>query len=314
MSNKFILTIFTGVLIISLTGFFLAISVSNNLKISLERIEKTMENLDRKEALLDKRVAPYIYTGESVGYVIGFENGTRFYFSGPTGLDSNLQLIGRFYKPDVAFLPIGNIYSLSPKSAAYAACLIDPSSYIVPDRYASFPELVKNPEEFFKELEKYDLRSKALKFQIGEEKELLGIKTEWLGHGAWLLESPKGLRILIDPEVQYNLNFPRKYRELVQLKKIDLILFTNGRFDSLSLSDFRKWGQLFNPVFITPYELGIWLKSRFPSYKIVAVDQGASLSEKELLKLGVSKEKAKKFSDLIIDVVSASHSSSAIPE
>ena len=314
MSNKFILTIFTGVLIISLTGFFLAISVSNNLKISLERIEKTMENLDRKEALLDKRVAPYIYTGESVGYVIGFENGTRFYFSGPTGLDSNLQLIGRFYKPDVAFLPIGNIYSLSPKAAAYAACLIDPSSYIVPDRYASFPELVKNPEEFFKELEKYDLRSKALKFQIGEEKELLGIKTEWLGHGAWLLESPKGLRILIDPEVQYNLNFPRKYRELVQLKKIDLILFTNGRFDSLSLSDFRKWGQLFNPVFITPYELGIWLKSRFPSYKIVAVDQGASLSEKELLKLGVSKEKAKKFSDLIIDVVSASHSSSAIPE
>jgi len=314
MSNKFILTIFTGVLIISLTGFFLAISVSNNLKISLERIEKTMENLDRKEALLDKRVAPYIYTGESVGYVIGFENGTRFYFSGPTGLDSNLQLIGRFYKPDVAFLPIGNIYSLSPKAAAYAACLIDPSSYIVPDRYASFPELVKNPEEFFKELEKYDLRSKALKFQIGEEKELLGIKTEWLGHGAWLLESPKGLRILIDPEVQYNLNFPRKYRELVQLKKIDLILFTNGRFDSLSLSDFRKWGQLFNPVFITPYELGIWLKSRFPSYKIVAVDQGASLSERELLKLGVSKEKAKKFSDLIIDVVSASHSSSAIPE
>lgn len=314
MSNKFILTIFTGVLIISLTGFFLAISVSNNLKISLERIEKTMENLDRKEALLDKRVAPYIYTGKAVGYVIGFENGTRFYFSGPTGLDSNLQLIGRFYKPDVAFLPIGNIYSLSPKAAAYAACLIDPSSYIVPDRYASFPELVKNPEEFFKELEKYDLRSKALKFQIGEEKELLGIKTEWLGHGAWLLESPKGLRILIDPEVQYNLNFPRKYRELVQLKKIDLILFTNGRFDSLSLSDFRKWGQLFNPVFITPYELGIWLKSRFPSYKIVAVDQGASLSEKELLKLGVSKEKAKKFSDLIIDVVSASHSSSAIPE
>lgn len=314
MSNKFILTIFTGVLIISLTGFFLAISVSNNLKISLERIEKTMENLDRKEALLDKRVAPYIYTGESVGYVIGFENGTRFYFSGPTGLDSNLQLIGRFYKPDVAFLPIGNIYSLSPKAAAYAACLIAPSSYIVPDRYASFPELVKNPEEFFKELEKYDLRSKALKFQIGEEKELLGIKTEWLGHGAWLLESPKGLRILIDPEVQYNLNFPRKYRELVQLKKIDLILFTNGRFDSLSLSDFRKWGQLFNPVFITPYELGIWLKSRFPSYKIVAVDQGASLSERELLKLGVSKEKAKKFSDLIIDVVSASHSSSAIPE
>ena len=314
MSNKFILTIFTGVLIISLTGFFLAISVSNNLKISLERIEKTMENLDRKEALLDKRVAPYIYTGKAVGYVIGFENGTKFYFSGPTGLDSNLQLIGRFYKPDVAFLPIGNIYSLSPKAAAYAACLIDPSSYIVPDRYASFPELVKNPEEFFKELEKYDLRSKALKFQIGEEKELLGIKTEWLGHGAWLLESPKGLRILIDPEVQYNLNFPRKYRELVQLKKIDLILFTNGRFDSLSLSDFRKWGQLFNPVFITPYELGIWLKSRFPSYKIVAVDQGASLSEKELLKLGVSKEKAKKFSDLIIDVVSASHSSSAIPE
>ncbi len=314
MSNKFILTILISVLIISLTGIFLAISVSNNLKISLERIEKTMENLDRKEALLEKRVAPYIYTGEAVGYVIGFENGTKFYFSGPTGLDSNLQLIGRFYKPDVAFLPIGNIYSLSPKAAAYAACLIGPSSYIVPDRYASFPELVKNPEEFFKELEKYDLRSKALKFQIGEEKELLGVKTEWLGHGAWLLESPKGARILIDPEIQYNLNFPRKYQELVQLKKIDLILFTNGRFDSLSLSDFRKWGQLFNPVFITPYELGIWLKSRFPSYKIVAVDQGASLSEKELLKLGVSKEKAKKFSDLFIDVVSASHSSSAIPE
>jgi len=314
MSNRFILAILTGFLIISLTGIFLAISTSNNLKISLQRMEKAIERLDRENALLNKRAAPYIYTGQSVGYVIKFENGTRFYFSGPTGLSSDLELIGRFYKPDVAFLPIGNIYTLSPKAAAYAACLICPSSYIVPDRYASFPELVKTPEEFFKELEKYDLGAKALKFQIGEEKELLGVKTEWLGHGAWLVESPGGVRILIDPEVQYNLSFPRKYRELVQLKKIDLVLLTNGRFDSLSLSDFRKWGELFNPVFVTPYELGIWLKSRFPSYKIVAVDQGASLSEKELLKLGVDKEKAKQFSDLIIDVVSANHNSSAIPE
>lgn len=314
MFNKIVLSIIAGAVIISLIGIYLAVNTPAQIRESLEVEQSEIERLNNEIQTLNKRVASYIYTGQSVGYVIRFENGIKFYFSGPTGLNSDLELIGSFYKPDVAILPIGNIYTMDPKAAAYAASLVNPSSYIVPDRYKSFPELTKDPEEFFKELEKYNLGGMPLEFQVGKEKEILGVRTEWLGHGDWLLESPKGIRILVNPDVQYNPSFPQEYKELVQLKRIDLILLTNGHFDSISPSDIRKWGQLFNPVFIAPYELATWLKSKFPAYKIIAVNEGARLTEKELLKLGVNKEKAKQFPGLIINVVTADHSSSVIPE
>jgi len=314
MKNKTLFILIGITLIISLFSLYFSQLPASETKEEIKSLKSITKRLNREIQLLEQKTAPYIYTGQSVGYVIEFENGATFYFAGATGLSSDLKLIGEYYQPDVVFLPIGNIYTLDPKGAAKAASLINPSFYIVPHYYGSFPELEKDTQNFFRELKKYNLRAQPLELEVGKEKEVLGIKVEWLGHSQWLFESPEGTRILVNPQVKYNPNFPKKYQELIQLKKIDLVLITHGHFDVMTLSDIRKWGQLFDPIFIAPYELGIWLKSELPTCQIIALDQGARISKAELLKLGVKQEKIKKFGNLIINLVSANHSSSATPE
>lgn len=314
MSNKVIFGLVAIALIISLGGFYFSLTAPRELKESIKSLEEANKKLDREIDLLSQQVPPYIYTGQAVGYVIEFENGIKFYFSGDTGLTADFELIGNYYRPDVAFLPIGNIYALDSKAAAFAASLIKPSQYIVPTHYAGFPELTKEPELFFEELEKYGLTARPLEFEVGAERKIAGIKAEWLGHNHWLFESPNGARILVDPGIKYNPQFPKKYQELLALEKIDFVLITDGHFDSMNLSDIRKWGQLFDPIFIAPYELGIWLKANFPAYKIIAIDQGSRISRQELLNLGITEDKVKDLTGIVINVVSASHSSSATPE
>ena len=64
------------------------------------------------------------YTGEPVGLVFEFEDGTRVYFAGDTNAFGDMQLIARLYKPEVAVLPIGDHYTMGPKEAAVALELL----------------------------------------------------------------------------------------------------------------------------------------------------------------------------------------------
>src|SRR5579885_259753 len=52
-----------------------------------------------------------VYGGEAVGYVVEVENGTRIYFAGDTNVFGDMRLIGELYRPDVAILPIGDLYT-----------------------------------------------------------------------------------------------------------------------------------------------------------------------------------------------------------
>ena len=314
MSKKTILIFAIIALAISSVSIYISETAPKILTREIEELDTEVKKINREISLLNKRTAPYIYTGESQGYIIDFRNGVRFYFTGDTGLSADLELMGDYYNPNVVFLPIGNIYTLDSETAAYAASLINPSDYIIPTHYGSFSELEESADDFLQELKKYNLKASPLEFKPGEQKEVMGIKVEWLGHNHWLLESPEGTRILIDPAVNYNPSFPQKYQQLIQLNEIDLILITNGHFDSMVLSDIRKWGQLFDPIFITPYEVGVWLKSYFPIYKIIPVDKGAKITKDELKKMALNDEDLEKTDGLIIRVVPASHSSSATPE
>ena len=187
-------------LILSSTGIYLSRSLPEIIQEKLDGLESIVKKLTREVQLLDERVPPFIYTGQALGYVIEFENGIKFYFTGATGFTADLKLIGEYYQPEVVFLPIGNIYTLDPEAAAFGASLINPSQYIIPSRYASFPELEGETHRFSEELKRYNLKASFLEMQMGEAKDILGVQTEWLGHGNWLLESPKGTRISINPE------------------------------------------------------------------------------------------------------------------
>jgi L-ascorbate metabolism protein UlaG (beta-lactamase superfamily) len=86
------------------------------------------------------------YLGESCGFVIGFENGTKIYIAGDTCVFGDMQLIARIYEPDVAILPIGDHFTMGPKEASVALELLAVDKCI-PSHFGTFPLLRGTPEE-----------------------------------------------------------------------------------------------------------------------------------------------------------------------
>jgi L-ascorbate metabolism protein UlaG (beta-lactamase superfamily) len=86
------------------------------------------------------------YLGESCGFVIALENGTKLYFAGDTCVFGDMQLIARIYEPDVAVLPIGDHFTMGPKEASVALELLSVNKCI-PSHYGTFPLLRGTPDE-----------------------------------------------------------------------------------------------------------------------------------------------------------------------
>lgn len=87
-----------------------------------------------------------IYGGEACGLVIEFENGFTIYFAGDTDVFGDMALIAELSKFDVAFLPIGDFYTMGPARAAKAAQLLKVKT-VVPMHFATFPVLVGRPNQ-----------------------------------------------------------------------------------------------------------------------------------------------------------------------
>ncbi len=108
------------------------------------------------------------YMGRPVGYVFAFENGTTVYHSGDTALMSDMELvIGAYYKPDIAILPIGNVFTMGPKEAAYACKMIRPS-IVIPEHYATFPALEQTADRFVQALTEIRPETRALVLKPGQ--------------------------------------------------------------------------------------------------------------------------------------------------
>ena len=72
-----------------------------------------------------------VYGGEAVGYIIEFENGFKLYHAGDTAVFSDMKLIAEIYKPELAMIPIGDLYTMSPVEAAHACRFLSPK-YVIP--------------------------------------------------------------------------------------------------------------------------------------------------------------------------------------
>jgi len=88
--------------------------------------------------------APPRYGGLASGYVIAFEHGLTIYFAGDTALFGDMRVIGELYRPSMAFLPIGDVYTMGPEQAAIACALLGVKT-VVPMHYGTFPELTGTP-------------------------------------------------------------------------------------------------------------------------------------------------------------------------
>ncbi len=87
-----------------------------------------------------------IYGGEAAGYVMRFEDNRALYFSGDTNVFTDMQLIEQLYHPELAFLPIGDLYTMSPWEAALASKFLK-AGRVIPMHFGTFPPLTGRPEE-----------------------------------------------------------------------------------------------------------------------------------------------------------------------
>lgn len=86
------------------------------------------------------------YLGEAAGFVLRFENGLTAYFAGDTALFGDMRLIKDLYHPSIAFLPIGDFFTMDPVAAAKAAEFLG-VKHVIPMHYGTFPILTGRPEQ-----------------------------------------------------------------------------------------------------------------------------------------------------------------------
>lgn len=91
-----------------------------------------------------------IYGGEPAGYVIEFEDGFKIYHAGDTCVFSDMALIAKLLEPDIALLPIGDHFTMGPRSAAEAIRLLRVNT-VIPMHYGTFGLLHGTPEQLRKE-------------------------------------------------------------------------------------------------------------------------------------------------------------------
>jgi L-ascorbate metabolism protein UlaG (beta-lactamase superfamily) len=86
-----------------------------------------------------------VYLGNPAGFVVRMENGQAFYFAGDTALFGDMRLIAEMYAPQIAFLPIGDHFTMGPDAAALAARMLAVRQ-VVPMHYGTFPVLTGTAE------------------------------------------------------------------------------------------------------------------------------------------------------------------------
>lgn len=107
-----------------------------------------------------------VYTGMPGGILLTAE-GKTIYHVGDTGLFSDLKMIGEMNDIDLAFIPIGDNFTMGPEDALIAADWIK-AKIVVPVHYNTFPVIEQDPVAFTKKVKTGEGRAMA----IGEGMEL----------------------------------------------------------------------------------------------------------------------------------------------
>ena len=117
---------------------------------TIEGVRVTMVHADHSCGIEDD--GQIIYGGEACGYVVELEGGVKIYHAGDTNVFGDMQIIRELYAPEIAILPIGDLFTMSPREAAYACKLLKPK-FVIPMHFDTFPALTGRPPQLAKLLE-----------------------------------------------------------------------------------------------------------------------------------------------------------------
>lgn len=93
-----------------------------------------------------------VYLGNPAGFVVRLEDARSIYFAGDTALFGDMRLIRELYAPEIAFLPIGDHFTMNPEAAALAVDMLGVRQ-VVPMHYGTFPLLTGTPDRLKKLVE-----------------------------------------------------------------------------------------------------------------------------------------------------------------
>jgi L-ascorbate metabolism protein UlaG (beta-lactamase superfamily) len=80
------------------------------------------------------------YGGNPSGFVIQSKEGS-FYYAGDTGLHADMELIGKYWRPDFAILPVGDHFTMGVDDAIIAAEMCGVKK-VIGVHYDTFPYIV----------------------------------------------------------------------------------------------------------------------------------------------------------------------------
>ncbi len=105
--------------------------------------------------------------GNPAGYVVRLPSGYTFYHAGDTALFSDMQLIAELWRPELAFLPIGDLFTMDPQQAA-RACRYLGVRRVIPVHWGTFPALTGTPEALRLALDDIGVKCEVLALKPGE--------------------------------------------------------------------------------------------------------------------------------------------------
>ncbi len=103
------------------------------------------------------------YTGMPGGILLTINDKT-IYHLGDTSLFSDLKMIGDMHDIDLAFIPIGDNFTMGPEDALVAADWVQ-AKYVVPVHYNTFPVIEQVASEYTDKVK----TGKGLPLEVGEE-------------------------------------------------------------------------------------------------------------------------------------------------
>jgi len=109
----------------------------------------TMTNAIHSGSIVDD--GRIVYLGGAAGFIVRSPNAPTIYFAGDTAIFGDMKIIGEIYNPEIAFLPIGDHYTMGPDTAARAAEWLGVRQ-VVPMHWGTFPLLTGTPAMLKKHL------------------------------------------------------------------------------------------------------------------------------------------------------------------
>ncbi len=109
----------------------------------IEGVRVTMTQAVHSGSYMDN--GTLVYLGGAAGFIVRIHEVPTFYFAGDTALFGDMKIIKELYAPEIAFLPIGDHYTMGPDTAAIAADWLGVRQ-VVPMHWGTFPLLRGHPD------------------------------------------------------------------------------------------------------------------------------------------------------------------------